>query len=102
MPEREIALLQGRDKLWSEVIQNVPEECPAAQLDSQHPVLNLFTNGPKGDLVKLMHTTGGYMVQVYLTTKWIFDIRGEDIFWSTSDIGWISNDVTCDPFKTPA
>lgn len=90
MPGREIKLFSGRDKNWSEVLQNVLEECPPAQLDSQHPVLNLFTNGPKGDLVKLMHTTGGYLVQVYLTTKWIFDIRGEDIFWSTSDIGWIS------------
>ncbi len=90
MPEREIKLFPDRDKIWNEVLQNVQEECSAVPLDSQHPVLNIFTNGPKGDLIQLMHTTGGYMVQVYLTTKWIFDIRTDDIFWSTSDIGWIS------------
>jgi acetyl-CoA synthetase len=90
MPEREIRIYPDRDKIWSEVLQNVQEECPPVQLDSQQPVFNLFTNGPKGDLVQLMHTLGGYMVQVYLTTKWVFDIRSDDIFWSTADIGWIS------------
>ena len=50
----------------------------------------MFTNGPNGDLVNIFHSTGGYMVQSYLTAKWIFDLKGNDIIWSVSDIGWIS------------
>jgi acetyl-CoA synthetase len=82
IPEKEIS--------WQNEISKVPDECEAVPLLSQHPLFSMFTNGPKGDLVNILHLTGGYMVQAYLTSKWIFDLKGNDIIWSVSDISWIS------------
>lgn len=75
---------------WQNEIEKVSENCEAIPLPSQHPLFSMFTNGPKGDLVNILHQTGGYMVQSYLTAKWIFDLKGNDIIWSISDISWIS------------
>ena len=80
-----------RDKLWQDVLAEVPVDCKAAELDSQHPAFSLFTNGPKGDLVQIIHRTGGYMVQAYLSSKWIYDLKDEDIIWTTSRFAWISS-----------
>ncbi|GBD87412.1 acetyl-coenzyme A synthetase [bacterium BMS3Abin03] len=82
--------LHNREHLWSEELMSVSADCNATEVIAQHPVFSMFTNGPKGDLVKILHRTGGYMVQAYLSSKWIFDLKDGDIFWSTSDIGWIS------------
>jgi acetyl-CoA synthetase len=68
----------------------VSDECEAVPLQSQHPLFSMFTNGTDGDLVNILHLNGGYMVQSYLSTKWIFDLKGNDIFWSVSDISSIS------------
>lgn len=81
-PEREV--------IWQDEIEKIPDDCEALPILSQHPLFSLFTNGPKGDLINIQHLTGGYMVQTYLTSKWIFDIKGNDIIWSASDIGWMS------------
>lgn len=80
-----------RDKLWQDVLKDAPVDCKAAELDAQHPAFSLFTNGPKGDLIKILHRTGGYMVQAYLSSKWIYDLRDEDIIWTTSRFAWISS-----------
>ena len=88
--ETEVHLLQEKESFWSDEISSVSAECPASELFAQHPLFSMFTNGPKGDLVKILHRTGGYMVQSYLTAKWIFDLKDDDIFWCTSDLGWIS------------
>jgi len=86
----EMELTPGRDHLWRELLDDTPDNCEAVPLDSQRPLFSMFTNGPRGQLVKTLHTTGGYMVQVYLSAKWLFDLKDEDIVWTTSDIGWIS------------
>ncbi len=88
--EAELHIDKDKEHLWNEEITSVTAECNAAELFAQHPVFSMFTNGPKGDLVKILHRTGGYMVQAYLSSKWIFDLKDEDIIWTTSDIGWIS------------
>jgi len=80
-----------RDKLWQDVLTDASVDCKAAELDAQHPAFSLFTNGPKGDLIKIIHRTGGYMVQAYLSSKWIYDLKDEDIIWTTSRFAWISS-----------
>jgi len=79
-----------KEIIWQNEIDKVSDDCEAVPLPSQHPLFSMFTNGPKGDLVNILHLTGGYMVQSYLTAKWIFDLKGNDIIWSVSDISWIS------------
>ena len=91
LKEARIKLHPERDKLWQDVLTMVPVECDAVPLDAQHPAFSLFTNGPKGDPVKILHRTGGYMVQGFLSSKWIYDLKDEDIIWTTSRFAWISS-----------
>ena len=86
----EVKIIPGRDLIWQDIIEKSVDTCDAVSLDSSHPLFCMFTNGVKGELSKLTHSTGGYMVQTYLSAKWIFDLKEDDIFWATSDIAWIS------------
>jgi len=70
--------------------EKISDECEAEPLLSQHPLFSMFTNGSNGDLTNIMHLTGGYMVQSFLTAKWIFDLKGNDIIWNVSDISSIT------------
>lgn len=88
--KEETKAVSEKEIIWQNEIEMAPENCEAVPLPSQHPLFSMFTNGPKGDLVNMLHQTGGYMVQSYLTAKWIFDLKGNDIIWSVSDISWIS------------
>jgi acetyl-CoA synthetase len=91
LKETNVKLHPERDKLWQDVLTMVMVECDAAPLDAQHPAFSLFTNGPKGDPVKILHRTAGYMVQAYLSSKWIYDLKDDDIIWTTSRFAWISS-----------
>jgi len=86
----EVKANSEKEIIWQNEVENISDDCEAAPLQSQHSLFSLFTNGPKGNLVNILHSTGGYMVQSYITAKWIFDLKGNDIIWSVSDIGWIS------------
>jgi acetyl-CoA synthetase len=86
----QIHMQPGRDHWWHELIQTVDAECAAEELDSEHPLFILYTSGTTGKPKGILHTTGGYLLQAHLTTKWIFDIRDEDIYWCTADIGWVT------------
>ena len=88
--ESELKPIMENEISWLNELSKVQDECEAVPLLSQHPLFSMFTNGPKGDLVNILHLTGGYMVQTYLTSKWLFDIKSNDIIWSVSDISWIS------------
>jgi acetyl-CoA synthetase len=88
--ESELKPIMEKEISWQNEASKVPDECEAVPLLSQHPLFSMFTNGPKGDLVNILHLTGGYMVQTYLTSKWLFDLKSNDIVWSVSDISWIS------------
>ena len=79
-----------KELFWQDEIEKVSDDCEAVPLLSQHSLFSMFTNGPSGDLTNILHSTGGYMVQSYLTAKWIFDLKGNDIIWSVSDISWIT------------
>lgn len=80
----------GRDYWWHELIETVDAECPPEEIDSEHPLFILYTSGTTGKPKGILHTTGGYLVQAHLTTKWIFDLKDEDIYWCTADIGWVT------------
>lgn len=80
----------GRDHWWHELITTVSADCPAEELDSEHPLFILYTSGTTGKPKGILHTTGGYLLQAHLTTKWIFDLKDEDIYWCTADIGWVT------------
>ena len=80
----------GRDHWWHELVKAASEKCPAEPLDSEHILFTLYTSGTTGKPKGVVHTTGGYMVYVYLTTKYVFDLTDEDTYWCTADIGWVT------------
>jgi acetyl-CoA synthetase len=80
----------GRDSWWHELMAAAVPECPAEELDSEDPLYILYTSGTTGKPKGLVHTTGGYSVQTYLTSKYIFDLRADDIYWCSADIGWVT------------
>lgn len=80
----------GRDHWWHELIQTVDANCAAEELDSEHPLFILYTSGTTGKPKGILHTTAGYLLQAHLTTKWIFDLKDNDIYWCTADIGWVT------------
>jgi acetyl-CoA synthetase len=86
----EVKMQPGRDHWWHELMETASADCPAEPLDSEHPLYLLYTSGTTGKPKGILHTTGGYSVGTYITSKWVFDLREEDTFWCTADIGWVT------------
>ena len=85
-----IAIVPGRDEDWHEKIATASVHCPAEWMDSEDPLFILYTSGSTGKPKGVLHTTGGYMVHVGTTFKYIFDYHDHDIWWCTADIGWVT------------
>jgi acetyl-CoA synthetase len=86
----DVTMKQGRDHWWHELIETVDAECAAEELDSEHPLFILYTSGTTGKPKGILHTTAGYLLWAHLSTKWVFDLREEDVYWCTADIGWVT------------
>ena len=80
----------GRDHWWHELMAAASPVCPAEPLDAEHPLFILYTSGTTGKPKGVVHTTGGYLLQAALTTKYVFDIKDEDTYFCTADIGWVT------------
>ncbi|HMQ03681.1 MAG TPA: acetate--CoA ligase [Pyrinomonadaceae bacterium] len=85
-----IEMQPGRDHWWHELMQTVNSDCPAEELDSEHPLYILYTSGTTGKPKGILHTTGGYLTQAAFTAKFVFDLKDEDVYWCTADIGWVT------------
>lgn len=86
----EIAMKPGRDFWWHELMDAASADCPAEHLDSEHPLFVLYTSGSTGKPKGVLHTTAGYLLGAALTHKWVFDIKEEDVYWCTADVGWVT------------
>ncbi len=86
----EIHIQEGRDVWWHRELEYVNADCPAEPLDSEHPLFILYTSGSTGKPKGVLHTTAGYLLGVHLTTKYVFDLKENDTYWCTADIGWVT------------
>jgi acetyl-CoA synthetase len=81
---------EGRDRWWHDLVASAPLGCPAEEMESEDLLYILYTSGTTGKPKGIVHTTGGYMVGTYLTTRWVFDLKPDDVYWCTADIGWVT------------
>jgi acetyl-CoA synthetase len=86
----QVSMKPGRDVWWHEVMAEATPDCPAEPLDSETPLFILYTSGSTGKPKGILHTTGGYLLGASLTHQWVFDIRDDDVYWCTADVGWIT------------
>ncbi|MFM9922782.1 acetate--CoA ligase [Variovorax sp. H27-G14] len=84
------ARVEGRDKTFTEALQGQSTSCPPVPVNAEHPLFILYTSGSTGKPKGVQHATGGYLLWAKLTMDWTFDIKPEDVFWCTADIGWIT------------
>ncbi|ABM41302.1 acetyl-coenzyme A synthetase [Acidovorax sp. JS42] len=83
-------MVAGRDKTFSEILAGQSTECPPTPVGAEHPLFILYTSGSTGKPKGVQHSTGGYLLWAKVTMEWTFDIRPDDVFWCTADIGWIT------------
>ena len=80
----------GRDLWWHELMAKADPQCEPEWVDSEHMLYMLYTSGSTGKPKGIVHTTGGYLTGCLATTKWVFDLKEDDVYWCTADIGWVT------------
>ncbi len=86
----DVTMVPDRDYWWHDLMEGVSADCPAAELDSEHPLFILYTSGSTGKPKGVLHTTAGYLLGATMTSRWVFDLKDEDTYWCTADIGWVT------------
>jgi acetyl-CoA synthetase len=82
--------VEGRDLWYHDIVRDAPAWCEPEAMDAEDMLYILYTSGTTGKPKGIVHTTGGYLTGVYATTKWVFDLKDDDVFWCTADIGWVT------------
>ncbi len=85
-----VEMVPDRDYWWHDLMQDASAECDPVQLDAEHPLFILYTSGSTGKPKGVLHTTGGYLLGATMTSKWVFDLKDDDTYWCTADIGWVT------------
>ena len=85
-----VTMAEGRDLWWHDVVPGQTSDCPAEPMESEDRLFVLYTSGSTGKPKGVVHTTAGYNLWAHLTFQWIFDIKDDDVFWCTADVGWIT------------
>jgi acetyl-CoA synthetase len=85
-----VDIRQGRDHWYHRLVQHAAAVCEPEAMDAEDMLYILYTSGTTGKPKGIVHTTGGYLVGTYATTKWVFDLKEEDVYWCTADIGWVT------------
>ncbi|KAF0122354.1 MAG: acetyl-CoA synthetase [bacterium] len=88
--DKDTPMKEGRDLWWDELMAGANADCPAEVMDAEDPLYILYTSGSTGKPKGVLHTIGGYLTYIHANMKYIFDVRDEDIFWCTADIGWVT------------
>ncbi|MBM3971994.1 MAG: acetate--CoA ligase [Planctomycetes bacterium] len=85
-----VEMVPDRDYWWHDLMKHVSAECDPVELDAEHPLFILYTSGSTGKPKGVLHTTGGYLLGATMTSKWVFDLKADDTYWCTADIGWVT------------
>jgi acetyl-CoA synthetase len=86
----EISITEGRDVWWHREMEYVDAQCEPEALDSEDPLYILYTSGSTGKPKGILHTTGGYLLGATMTTKYVFDLHEDDLYWCSADVGWVT------------
>ena len=90
LPRAPMSWVEGRDVWWHEIVRDQSTECPAEEMDSEDTLFILYTSGSTGKPKGIMHTTAGYLLGVQITSKYVFDLKPDDVYWCSADVGWIT------------
>ncbi len=85
-----VSMRKGRDLWWSDVVRGHETRCEPSWVNAEHPLFLLYTSGSTGRPKGIQHATAGYLLMSKISTEWIFDLREDDIFWCTADVGWVT------------